>query len=478
MSVAGGSASLLVNGGWRRFAGTKRLWRRFLPRPVASVMTFLVGCWVRGVVLPEGPRHARPRTRHVTAGILEAPGLSENRPVPAPASARGRAGQSAYDNHPPRAECHDHDTCDPSPRFVVPLTRRESDVALHGSRATDFRLLIGRRAARAALPISASTREELTFPTCHDDSAGCWNHRGRRGVMAETAEKNFAHSCDAKVVARAEVPTARRDRAVAHQGDLGDPADSQSALVLPGGATANDIARWIKRIRRQLRCVRIESARTLVAEIESKDPSTRTHSVTVCAYASAIGHRMGLSRSMLQTLQGAALLHDVGKIGVPDCILTKPGPLTAEEFGIIQRHPEMGLEVLGHAGFLADERCLILHHHERYNGGGYPTGLAGDRIPIGARVLAVADALDTMFSPRRYKQPHDTDRVNAELEKEAGRQFDPNVIEVTLEWLRERSVATGRRGPTNSPACAARSEGCRRCGSTAPRRACRSECAA
>ena len=209
--------------------------------------------------------------------------------------------------------------------------------------------------------------------------------------------------------------------------------------------TIQGVSHRIERIRQQLRCTYVESTRALVAAVEAKDPYTREHSLAVATYAEAIGKRMKLHAPMLETLRAAALLHDVGKIGVPDAILTKPGPLTPEEFAIIRRHPETSLEILGHVSFLADERPLILHHHERYDGLGYPGGLAGDQIPIGARILAVADALDTMFSARSYKEAYDLDRVRRELASQAGRQFDPAVVDVTLRWLDETGDVI--RGP-------------------------------
>ena len=199
--------------------------------------------------------------------------------------------------------------------------------------------------------------------------------------------------------------------------------------------SADSVSFWMRRMRQQLRSTYLESTRALVAAVEAKDPFTQAHSLTVAAYAEQIGKRMKLSSSMLGTIRAAALLHDIGKIGLPDAILTKAGSLTADEFEIVKRHPETALDILGHVSFLTDERPIILHHHEHYDGGGYPGGLAGDAIPIGARILAVADALDAMFSPRSYKPAYGVDRVRAELTAGAGRQFDPTVTEVTLDWL-------------------------------------------
>ena len=191
-------------------------------------------------------------------------------------------------------------------------------------------------------------------------------------------------------------------------------------------------------VRLRLQGMDAESTRAMVAAIDARDPYTRAHSVSVAAYAEAIGRRMGLSAPVLASLRKAALLHDIGKIGVPDAILTKPGPLTADEYDTVKRHPEIAIEILGHLSFLEEQLPLILHHHERYDGRGYPSGLVGERIPVGARILAVADALDTMFSPRTYKPAYKIDQVRAELIAGSGRQFDPAVIQATLALLDEQ----------------------------------------
>ncbi len=195
---------------------------------------------------------------------------------------------------------------------------------------------------------------------------------------------------------------------------------------------------WISHFRKQLRSAYLESTKALVEAVDARDPNTREHSQTVSKYAGEIGRRMDLNTSQLESLRAASLLHDVGKIGVPDAILTKPGPLTHEEYETIKRHPITALEILSHISFLSDERPIILYHHERYDGTGYPTGLAGEQIPLGARILSVADALDTMFSPRSYKDAYDVDHVRNELKNESGKQFDPQVVDVTLNLLDEQ----------------------------------------
>ena len=197
------------------------------------------------------------------------------------------------------------------------------------------------------------------------------------------------------------------------------------------------VSRRVARTRRQPRRACAESTRALMAAVDAKDPYMRNHSRTVAAYAEAIGRSMRLDASLLEALRAASLLHDIGKIAVPDAILIKPGPLTREEFDTVKKHPETAFNILGHLSSLADQRPMILHHHERYDGEGYPAGLAKGHIPVGARVLAVADALDAMLSSRSYKPAYSLDQARTELIAGAGWQFDPAVTEATLQWLKE-----------------------------------------
>lgn len=195
------------------------------------------------------------------------------------------------------------------------------------------------------------------------------------------------------------------------------------------------MAGMVENARRALRITCLESTEALVAAVEAKDPFTRAHSHAVARYARAIGRRMELPDAHMHSLYVAGLLHDIGKIGIPDAVLTKPGPLTAEERRIVQRHPRAALEIIGGVGFLRAERPLILHHHERYDGTGYPARLAGEHIPLGARILAIADALDTMLSPRSYKPAYDRARVREEIQRGAGGQFDPQVVRAALALM-------------------------------------------
>lgn len=209
---------------------------------------------------------------------------------------------------------------------------------------------------------------------------------------------------------------------------------------------------WVHWLRRLLGGVHAESMHALLAAVDAKDSYTRNHSVNVAVYADAIAGRMGLGLSQRGTLQTASLLHDVGKIGVPDRILNKPDKLSEDEFKIMRQHPQMGVDILKPFAGLRNARRIILHHHERFDGSGYPAGCRGDDSPLGSRILAVADAVDTMLSARPYKRPLSKNQVRDELVGQAGIQFDPQVAAVAIGWMDEgglescESLFSERRG--------------------------------
>lgn len=191
------------------------------------------------------------------------------------------------------------------------------------------------------------------------------------------------------------------------------------------------------RLNQQLKKSCAESTVALIAAVEAKDPYTKRHSVNVATFAAAIGRRLGVDKTMIETLETAAMLHDIGKIGIPDRILTKQGPLTEEEVLLVRRHPLTGVEILKYISFLKNELPMILHHHEWWDGTGYPEGLAGESIPMGARILHVADAVEAMLATRSYKDSYPVERVAAELSSGLGVQFDPEICRTALKWLEE-----------------------------------------
>ena len=171
-----------------------------------------------------------------------------------------------------------------------------------------------------------------------------------------------------------------------------------------------------------------ESITGLAAALEARDGYTLGHGRRVGALAVLIGKDLSFSDARLRALAQGALLHDVGKIGIPDAILHKPGSLAEEEFEVIKEHPARGYEILG-ASFGSDiERAVVRHHHERWDGSGYPDGLAGEEIQLEARVAAVADVYDALRSARSYRVAWDRDRAVAEIEKGSGSHFDPKCV--------------------------------------------------
>lgn len=171
----------------------------------------------------------------------------------------------------------------------------------------------------------------------------------------------------------------------------------------------------------------LRTVQALVAAVEAKDPYTRWHSTNVAKYAVAIGRDLGLSPSQLEEVHIAAILHDVGKIGISERIISKPERLSREEFDIMKDHPAHGIRILEPIGFPQIIISAIYQHHERYDGAGYPQGIAGENIDLAARILSVADTIDAMVSERPYRGSIARNSVLRELEIESGRQFDPRV---------------------------------------------------
>ena len=177
-----------------------------------------------------------------------------------------------------------------------------------------------------------------------------------------------------------------------------------------------------------------ETVTALASALESKDTGTRAHSQRVQRYAAELGSSVAPKLATDQSAQYGFLLHDVGKIGIPDHILRKPTVLTAAEERLMRMHTILGEQMLGGVAFLRGEGMhVVRHHHERWDGQGYPDGLERTEIPLGARVFAVADALDAMTTDRPYRKARSWESARAEIEREAGRQFDPAVVEAFCE---------------------------------------------
>ena len=178
----------------------------------------------------------------------------------------------------------------------------------------------------------------------------------------------------------------------------------------------------------------------LAAAIEAKDSYTHGHSTQVMEYAVKIGKELGLGENEIETVRYAGLLHDIGKIGIKDEILSKKGKLSDEEFAELQQHPKYGANIMEQLDLLKDIAPLTLYHHERYDGKGYPLGLKGEEIPIGARILAVADTYDAMIADRPYRKAFPFDYVKKEMKKAAGNQLDPDIVKIFFDILKKEGL--------------------------------------
>ena len=179
----------------------------------------------------------------------------------------------------------------------------------------------------------------------------------------------------------------------------------------------------------------LQAIRAIVQTIEAKDELTQGHSVRVAGYSRAIAKELGFNDKMVEQVYQTALLHDVGKIGIPDSILKKNGRLTPEEYHQIKQHTTIGANILASISTIAYLEDGARYHHERYDGNGYPQGLKGDDIPIIGRIIAVADVYDALVSRRHYKEIMDEDSARNELLFGSGTQFDPYIIRIFITLL-------------------------------------------
>jgi len=177
-----------------------------------------------------------------------------------------------------------------------------------------------------------------------------------------------------------------------------------------------------------------------VETIEARDPYTKQHSARVSSYAMLIAEANGCMQKEIEALNIAGYLHDIGKIGIPDNILLKPGRLTDDEFEIIKRHPMIGSNIVGHLGMWAGEQGIIRHHHERYDGKGYPEGLRGEEIPILARILSVADVYDAITTDRSYRAKMQEEKALGIIKESAGTQFDSQIVAVFLNLHKQGKI--------------------------------------
>jgi len=200
----------------------------------------------------------------------------------------------------------------------------------------------------------------------------------------------------------------------------------------------------------------IETITSLAFAIDAKDHYTQGHSQKVSTYAVLLAEALGLSEAEVEEVRLAGVLHDIGKVGIPESILNKSGPLNPDEWETMKTHVQYGARILEPLDGLSRVQQMVKHHHEFFDGSGYPEGLGGSRIPLGARIIAIADAYDTITSDRMYKKARTAEEAFAELERCDGAQFDPDLVEVFIRKMRLlphpvlEAVSSSQRAPANA----------------------------
>jgi putative nucleotidyltransferase with HDIG domain len=184
--------------------------------------------------------------------------------------------------------------------------------------------------------------------------------------------------------------------------------------------------------------------RAMVTALETRDTETRGHSMRVVNYTLKLAQLMGIrDDDQLKVLEYGALLHDIGKIGIPDAILRKPAKLSDQEWKVMKTHPQIGYQILYKIKFLEEVSQIVLHHHEKFDGTGYPDGLKADGIPLGSRIFTVADAIDAITSERPYREARPFETASKQLKESSGNQFDPYLIDLFFsvdlkKWKEEK----------------------------------------
>ncbi|HXJ83853.1 MAG TPA: HD domain-containing phosphohydrolase [Candidatus Methylomirabilis sp.] len=218
------------------------------------------------------------------------------------------------------------------------------------------------------------------------------------------------------------------ERALAHRESLLRDRAEQALLARRVAETARELEATVRHLQDTYRT----TLEALGSAIESRDVGTQAHSRRVRGYSLALARAHGVPEEELRDIEYGVLLHDIGKIGIPDAILLKPGPLTPTEWLTMRRHPEIGRQMIEKIPFLHGAVPIVRHHHERWDGTGYPVALRGEDIPLGARIFAAADAFDAMTFDRPYSRALSLEAARSEIRRCAGTHFDPAVVETFL----------------------------------------------
>ena len=218
------------------------------------------------------------------------------------------------------------------------------------------------------------------------------------------------------------------------------PFSKQDLKILSFIANTASVAIHNHQNRQMLEQSYFDTVKALIMSLEARDEYTKGHSDRVTEYSVGIARKLQLEEEMIKTIKDAAILHDIGKIGVRDDVLLKPGRLTPEEFSEIKKHPVISGSIVKSISSLQEAGTIASQHHERYDGKGYPDGLKDDEIHIGARIMAVADTYDAMTSNRSYRKALDPDYAVKEIKNEAGAQFDPRCVEAFLQYLSDEKT--------------------------------------
>ncbi len=306
-------------------------------------------------------------------------------------------------------------------------------------------LLIDEEKQQLYFEVALGDKEEAvkTITLGMGEGIAGWVAKNGKPLIVNTPEKDprFYKGADERTAFKTKniicVPVKVKDRVIgvleAINKKHGEKFDREDLSLLISLADQVAIALDNARLYEELEEMFFQTAESLADAIEKRDPYTGGHTQRVTSYSLAIAHHLQLKSSEKRCLKIAAVLHDVGKIGIEDQILRKPGPLSPEEYDTIKRHTNMGVEILEHIRQLRDIIPGVKYHHEQMNGRGYPDGLKGEEMPVIAKIVAVADTYDAMTTDRHYRKALTKGVAMKELKRCAGAQFDREVVEAFVK---------------------------------------------